>query len=134
MILRRLREELKTVQPDAYSCMKLRELERLPYLTAIIMEGLRLSYGAATRLPRIAPDRVIEFGDWKIPPGTPVGMTPVFMHHNESTYPNSTAFLPERWVDPAERKRLDRYFVPFSKGTRNCLGQKYVGPSGLVFC
>ncbi|KAL9123390.1 MAG: hypothetical protein Q9187_000072 [Circinaria calcarea] len=123
-VLRRLREELKTVQPEPDRCMKLRELERLPFLSAVIMEGLRLSYGAVARLPRIAPDRTIEFGDWKIPAGTPVGMSALLMHHREDIYPNSTAFLPERWVDPVERKRLERYFVPFSKGTRNCVGQK----------
>ncbi len=49
------------------------ELEQLPYLSAVIQEGLRLSYGVSHRLPRIAPDETMIFvaGDktWRIPPG-----------------------------------------------------------------
>lgn len=45
------------------------------------------------------------------------------LHHNEDNFPNSHAFIPERWIDPAERKRLDKYMVAFSKGSRQCLGK-----------
>jgi len=31
------------------------------------------------------------------------------------------AFIPERWLQPDSRE-LENYFVPFSKGPRNCLG------------
>lgn len=49
-------------------------------------------------------------------------MTTPLVHRNEDIFPNSHSFVPERWVDPAERKRLDKYMVSFSKGSRNCLG------------
>jgi hypothetical protein len=49
------------------------ELEQLPYLTAVIKEGLRLSYGVSHRLPRIAPNEIISLVSgkktWEIPPG-----------------------------------------------------------------
>lgn len=48
---------------------RLQQLEQLPYLTGVILEGLRLSYGVATRLPRIAPDRVLQYSKYAIPPG-----------------------------------------------------------------
>lgn len=54
-----------------------------------------------------------------IPPGTPVGMTSVLMHHDESIFPDSKSFLPERWLD---NPQLDKYLVSFSKGSRQCLG------------
>lgn len=125
-MLQRLRDELRDRQVDFNSATKLQQLEPLPFLTAVIMEGLRLSYGTATRLARIAPDRVIEYGDWNIPPGTPVGMSNALIFQDESIYPDPLVFEPERWTDPAERKRLDKYFVAFSKGTRSCLGFKWV--------
>ena len=53
-------------------------------------------------------------------------MTSVLMHHNESNFPDSYNFIPERWMDLETRQRLESYLVPFSKGSRQCIGQKYV--------
>ena len=128
-ILQRLREEILTVQPNPTQPIKFSSLERLPYLTGIILEGLRLGYGVSTRLPRIAPDRVIKYKDWEIPPGTPVGMTSVLIHQNESVFPEPARFNPDRWVDLKERQRLEKYLASFSRGTRQCLGIKYASPS-----
>lgn len=50
-------------------------LEQLPFLSGAIREGLRLSPGLATRLARVAPDRDLSYERWRIPAGTPVGMT-----------------------------------------------------------
>ena len=69
-LLKTLREELKTVQPDPYTPATLQQLEQLPYLTGVIYEGLRLGYGVSNRSARVAPDRVIKYKDWDIPPGT----------------------------------------------------------------
>jgi cytochrome P450 len=124
-ILLRLREELRAVQPNADNPANLRRLEQLPYLTSVILEGLRLGYGVSTRSARVAPDRVIKYKDWEIPSGTAVGMTSVLLHHYEEKFPEPEKFNPERWVDLAERQRLDKYMVAFSKGTRQCLGIKY---------
>jgi cytochrome P450 len=46
-------------------------------------------------------------------------MTSVLIHHDEAIFPDSRKFLPERWVD---NPRLEKYLVPFSKGTRQCIG------------
>lgn len=51
------------------------------------------------------------------------------MHHNESVFPDSYTFKPERWVDPTERKRLEKYLVAFTKGSRQCIGMQYVPTS-----
>lgn len=127
--LRKLKEELYNAVPVAsgIGSVPLVVLEGLPYLTAVIKEGLRLSYGASMRLQRIDPDNAIIFTDknsgkeWTIPAKTPVGMSTVQIHHDENIYPDSKSFRPERWLG-SEGKRLDKYFVSFSKGSRNCLG------------
>lgn len=41
------------------------------------------------------------------------------MHHNESLFPRSNEYNPQRWLD---NPRLDKYLVSFSKGTRQCVG------------
>ena len=46
-------------------------------------------------------------------------MTSVMVHHDESIFPESTAFKPERWLD---NPGLDKYLVAFSKGSRQCMG------------
>lgn len=56
---------------------------------------------------------------------TPVSMTSVFMHHNETIFPNSYEFVPERWMDLEQRKHLEKYMVAFTKGSRQCIGMKY---------
>ena len=88
------------------------------------MEGLRLNPGLATRLARIAPDRNLQYDKWTIPAGSPVGMTAFLMHQDENLYPNSEAFDPERWMDEARKRRLEKSFAPFSRGTRNCIGMQ----------
>ena len=128
-MLQKLRAELKRVDLSSKNARKLSQLEQLPYLYAILNEGLRLSYGVVSRLHRIAPDRVIEYGEWKIPPGTPVSMSAGLIHLDPNAFPQPHTFDPERWMNPAERRRLEKYMVPFSKGTRVCLGLKYASVS-----
>jgi cytochrome P450 len=66
-VLKRLREELKTVMPNPTSTAKWSELEQLPYLSAVVSEGLRLGYGITTRLPRLAKEP-LHYGEFIVPP------------------------------------------------------------------
>ena len=123
-ILTRLKTDLKAAIPDAKVDPPLLVLEQIPYLVAVVQEALRLSYGVSSRIERISPDKALIYTEpsgktWSIPAGTPLAMTSVLIHHNESIFPNNKSFVPERWIqDP----RLDRYLVSFSKGSRACLG------------
>ncbi|CAG8974551.1 hypothetical protein HYALB_00005824 [Hymenoscyphus albidus] len=122
-VLVKLQQELQKAMPDPSEPVILSIVENLPYLSAIVNEGLRLSYGLPTRLARISPNAPLHFQDWTIPAGTPVGMTSVMMHHNERIFPNSHAFLPERWFEqPDGGRALEKYLVSFSKGSRQCIG------------
>jgi cytochrome P450 len=50
------------------------------------------------------------------------------MHHNETLYPDSFTFRPDRWIGrpkapaPYDSRPLKHYMVSFGKGTRHCLG------------
>ena len=122
-VLGKLREELATTKLST-SPVDYASLEKLPYLTAVLMEGLRLMPGICTRMARIAPDRDLQYKDWRIPAGTPVGMTTLLMHLDETVYSEAHKFEPERWMDIETRKRADRTYAPFSRGTRNCIGMQ----------
>jgi cytochrome P450 len=82
-ILQKLRTELEQAIPDPDNMVPLEKLEQLPYLCAIIQEGLRLSYGLSTRLPRVSPVDVMVFNDgqrdWNIPPGVCINQPPFFL-------------------------------------------------------
>lgn len=58
-----LREARKNGRPT------LSQLEQLPYLSAVVSEGLRLSFGLSTRLQRVSPDQALVYKQWTIPPG-----------------------------------------------------------------
>ncbi|KAI1850422.1 hypothetical protein JX266_004280 [Neoarthrinium moseri] len=116
-ILQKLRAELATA-PD----YDWRTLEQLPYLTAIIMEAMRLAPAIATRSARIAQDKELVYANWRIPAGTPVGMTLHLLHQNEEEYPEPERFNPDRWMDPSPWQLGNKTFVPFGKGKRNCIG------------
>ena len=118
----KLKAELEQAMPNGH-LPSLNKLEQLPYLSAVVQEGYRISYGVTHRLQRVSPDAALLYHDYVIPAGTPVGMTSIFMHENPKYFPDPKAFKPERWLHPSERDRLGKYLVNFSKGTRGCLGQ-----------
>ena len=115
-ILNKLRTELKTVQPDPFETAPPIKLESLPYLTGCIHEGLRFGFGVSNRSARAAPDRVLQFNDWQIPPGTPVSMTSVLMHLDERVWPEPEKFDPERWIKPEDFRRLRQVHGCFFQG------------------
>lgn len=120
-IQQRLREEIAQASAKSTDPIQLKTLEQLPYLTAVLKEGLRLSPGISSRAARIT-DKDLSYGDWRIPAGTPVGMTTLLMHTDEELFPDPMRFNPDRWMDPTKGKGGDQGFAPFSRGTRMCLG------------
>lgn len=122
-ILRRLRKELASLPTHSSKANALKELEQLPYLTAVLMEGMRLSPAVASRAARIT-DKDLFYNHWRIPAGTPVGMTTLLMHTDEKLYPNPMRFEPERWMDSTARRAAASKYAPFSRGTRICLGMQ----------
>lgn len=51
-----------------------------------------------------------------------MGMSAYLMHMDEKVYQGPSKFVPERWLDA--NPLLNRNYVPFSRGSRNCLGMK----------
>ncbi|GAB1210518.1 hypothetical protein APSETT445_009312 [Aspergillus pseudonomiae] len=120
--LEKLRAEVKTLMPDSTSHVPLVQLEQLPYLTAVINESLRMAHSVTLRLPRVSPT-ALAYKDYIIPPGTPVSQSIYFMHMDPTIFPNPETFNPERWLEASSKgERLTKFLVPFTKGSRMCLG------------
>ena len=49
------------------------------------------------------------------------------MFKDPRIWPDAEHFVPERWLDKYKGVEADRKaFIPFSAGSRNCIGQQYV--------
>ena len=116
-IMKKLRKELKTLSPTASWA----ELEQLPYLTGVITEGNRLSFGLTGRNCRVAPTETLRYGKYSIPPGTPVSTMSLFVNASTKYYPDPWTFDPERWIGE-EAKERRKYMTSFGKGSRRCIG------------
>lgn len=51
-----------------------------------------------------------------------------------TVFPEPAEFKPERWIEAKQKNtRLDRYMVSFGRGSRQCVGIKYVStPCGVM--
>lgn len=93
------------------------ELEALPYLTAVVKEVLRLSFGVPFRVPRVVPPGGAELEGHFVPEDTVIGVSQWMLHRDPEIFPEAMNFDPERWLRGSEEtRRLERYLVPFSRG------------------
>ncbi|KAH7309647.1 cytochrome P450 [Stachybotrys elegans] len=120
----RLRAELLEAFPDEDEEPSFLALEKLPYLTAIIKEALRMEPGLPGRLQRSAPAGGVLLQGHFIPEGTTVSMSSHTQHRNSVIFPNPRVFDPTRWMDQPKdvAQSRENSLVPFSRGTRQCLG------------
>ncbi|KAH9504233.1 hypothetical protein Btru_064424 [Bulinus truncatus] len=123
-VQRRIHEELDDLMACKNSSDILWEdLSKLPYLTIVIKESLRLH----SPVPFIQRELTVDTEiDGKITPaGTMISIVLYNCHHNPSVWEDSMRFDPERFLPENVEKRNAYAFVPFSAGPRNCIGQNF---------
>ncbi|KAF1974959.1 benzoate 4-monooxygenase cytochrome P450 [Bimuria novae-zelandiae CBS 107.79] len=120
--LAKLRAELKTVMPAPGDCPPCSVLENLPYLSAVVAEGLRCETIFMTRFPRKLVEP-LAYKDFTIPAGANIGCAPYLQNSNADVFPEPERYRPERWIEARERgENLGKYLATFVKGGRMCLG------------
>lgn len=107
--------------------------EPLPYLQAVIEEGLRLYPPVPIGLPRISPGETVD-GIY-IPKGAIVSVSSWASTHSEQNFHRPFDFIPERWIGNHKNAK-DQLSAsqPFSIGSRVCLGRKYVIETSFISC
>jgi cytochrome P450 len=105
------------------------DLPRLAYTRAVLDESIRLRPPAwAIGRNAIADHRA---GDFTIPSGSVVVVSPWLLHHDERWWPDAPAFRPERWL--SERPEGSRFaYVPFGGGPRRCIGEPFALMEGTL--
>ncbi|KAI1823047.1 cytochrome P450 3A13 [Xylaria intraflava] len=115
-IQRRLQEEL-VANPGV-------PIEKLPYLDAVVLEGLRYFPAIPMSLPRYVPRGGRTIDGFFIPQHTIVSSQAYSTHRiDQEVFPQPDLFRPERWLE--EKGELDRkrLFFAFASGGRGCIGK-----------
>ncbi|KAF5708566.1 cytochrome P450 monooxygenase oxidoreductase [Fusarium mundagurra] len=101
------------------------EANKLPYLQAVIKEGLRMHPATGLSLGRVVPSDGATLAGQYFPPGTVVGINAWVAHANTKVFGHDAhLFRPERWLDyPEPVKEREAYFMTFGQGSRTCLGK-----------
>ena len=102
--------------------------EELPYLRAVVKEGLRLGMANPTRATRVVPNQGLTVDSIYIPPNTVVGCAAYTLHHDENIFTHPFEFLPERWLEngkesDSRRTNMERSMFAFGAGLRACIGK-----------
>lgn len=119
----RLAEELGSTSGDA--CVDASDLQRFVYTRRVIEEALRL-YPAGWLMTRKAL-KDDQLGEYFVPAGTEVYISPYLIQRNPAIWDNPDKFDPDRF-DPARHKPASSHrhaiaMLPFSAGPRKCIGE-----------
>ena len=93
-------------------------ISRLPYLTAVCNETLRIYPVAFVAFLRCAKSSIEVMGQ-QFEPESMLAPTIYLTHHRQDLYPEPKQFKPERFL---ERQYSPYEFLPFGGGNRRCIG------------
>jgi len=103
----------------------------LPYLEAVINETLRLRHPTPISLPRVVPREGRTIDGQFIPGNTVIGINLQNIQTSPTCWVEPQGFHPERFLASTHSLYHDRFekdvkeaFMPFSTGSRNCIGAK----------
>jgi cytochrome P450 len=135
-VLKKLQEEVRAAFTDVEEIKYSAKLTNLPYLRACIDEALRMSPPVPGLLDRLVLEGGAMIDGHHIPAGTTVGVPIYAIHHNETYFPDSFSYIPERWIPGPESSATAGFLVTptsvevaksgfhaFSSGPRGCVGK-----------
>ncbi|KAF2219367.1 cytochrome P450 [Elsinoe ampelina] len=111
----------KVSQPITYA-----EATRLPYLSAVIDESIRVHPATGFILERLVPKGGVELCGIHLPENTVVGVNTWVLHRNKDVFgEDSEVFRPERWIenDNDQIRDMKRNLFTFGYGPRSCIGK-----------
>ncbi|KAJ6070839.1 hypothetical protein N7467_012158 [Penicillium canescens] len=108
-------------------------INKLPYLTAVVLELLRLFPPVCQLINRVALQNAMLGGELPIPKGTFVGWNAWAVHSNPAVWgEDAREFRPDRWGETVEemqgrfrRETVRGTYIPFNAHKRKCLGQGF---------
>ncbi|KAH7141621.1 benzoate 4-monooxygenase cytochrome P450 [Dactylonectria macrodidyma] len=120
-VLKRLQHEVQTAF-GSYQDIDGVSTSSLPYMNAVILEGMRMYPPLPFPLPRVIPEGGDTVDGYFIPGGTIVSTNPFAASMSSDNFHDPWVFNPERWLDSEPEDNLEAS-QPFSLGPRSCLGK-----------
>lgn len=99
------------------------DLPALRYTEYVVAESMRL-YPPAYSFGREAV-RDCTLGEYTVPAGTTIFMSPWVMHRDRRWFEDPLAFRPERWADGLADRLPRHVYIPFGGGPRICIGNNF---------
>ncbi|MFK7861212.1 MAG: cytochrome P450 [Granulosicoccus sp.] len=101
------------------------DLGQLRFTRSVIDETLRLypPVWLFSRKARGSDTFVSDAGDFTLPAGTDVFLSPYFLHRDKRHWNRPDSFDPDRFTDENVRERNRHVYYPFSLGSRRCIGE-----------
>jgi benzoate 4-monooxygenase len=108
------------------------QVKKLPYLEAVINEGLRIHSTSSVGLPRVIADGGLTVAGKHFPPGTILSVPSYTIHRNVNVWGDDVeVFRPERWFEQ-DPVAIQKTFNPFSFGPRACVGRNLASMELLI--
>ncbi|KFB40893.1 AGAP002417-PA-like protein [Anopheles sinensis] len=120
-VQQRVYEEICSAVPHDQPLTQ-QHINELKYLDLVIKESLRM-FPPVPYFSRTV-ERNTTFNGIELAKGTAITFGAYMMHNNPEYFPEPHLFRPERFEDGAT-KRHPFVYIPFSAGSRNCIGQKF---------
>lgn len=99
------------------------DVANMRYLNWSLKEALRL-YPPASALISRRTIKDVALGDWRIPKGAMVRITPWVVHRDARWFTEPTRFMPERFNEDTPLPNRNS-FIPFGTGPRVCIGSHF---------
>jgi cytochrome P450 len=97
----------------------------LPYLNAVIDEGMRLCPSVPVAIPRVVPKSGDTVCGQRVPEGKYAAVNQYSAYRQSYNFRNPNSFIPERFLNPDSKADDMAVFQPFQVGRHNCIGMKY---------
>ncbi|KAI8143137.1 cytochrome P450 [Fennellomyces sp. T-0311] len=125
-VLNKLRKEIDGIDIEVgQQLLRHQQLKHLPYLNAVINEVLRLDPIGVAGTDRIADKDVLLDGHIIVPKGTVFNCIFYHTHIDPAYWPEPEKFIPERWLDGSSIPADKDAFLPFTIGSRTCIGNTF---------
>ncbi|ULT96287.1 hypothetical protein L5515_011816 [Caenorhabditis briggsae] len=121
-IQRKVQAELDEVLGDEED-VTTEHLARLKYLECVLKESLRIRSSVPIIMRELSEDQVI--GGINIPKGVTLLLNLYLVHRDPAQWKDPEVFDPDRFLPENSVGRKPFAFIPFSAGSRNCIGQRF---------